>query len=79
MPNFLDLLTLFFSVHDLSKEYLSMITDYAGWAAVLVFLGGLTFWAMIIFAAVVGLCRGVKRLYDSAVDVFRGRRFKPAE
>ena len=40
---------------------------------------GLAFWAMMLFAAVVGLCRGVKRLYDSAMDVFRGRRFKPAE
>jgi len=79
VPDFLDLLLLFFNVHDYCQEYLTMITDYAGWAAVLVFLGGLAFWAMLIFAAFVGVCRGIKRLYVSAREVFSSRRMRTAE
>ena len=74
MPTALDVLSLFFTVHDYTQEYLMLTSDLAAFAAILVFMGGIVFWLMLMFAAVLGLCRGVKRLYDSARDVFAGRR-----
>lgn len=67
--DFLDLLAAFFQVHDYTQEYLMLNSDLVGLAALLLFLGGIAFWALLLFAAVVGVCRGIKRLYDSAMDV----------
>lgn len=72
--DFLDFLSAFFQVHDYTQEYLMLDSDLAGLAALLLFLGGIVFWLILIFAAVVGVCRGIKRLYDSARDVFSGQR-----
>lgn len=56
------------------------VYDLAGWAALAVFIGGIVFWLILIFAAVVGVSRGIKRAFDSASDVIRShRRVEPAE
>jgi len=75
--DFLDLLLVMFGVHDLTLEYL--MTDNAGLAALFLFAGGLFFWFAVLVAAVVGVCRGVKRTYDSAREIFSGRRVETAE
>jgi len=78
LMNFLDLLTVLSGVHDLTLENL-MIEDHAGFLAILLFLGGLIFWFGIILGAVVGVCRGIKRLWDSAREIISARRYETAE
>ncbi len=75
MPTALDLLFLIFEFDAIAKENIPVDNiDVIGWAAILLFLGGIAFWCILLFGAVVGFCRGVKRLYDSARDVISGRR-----
>jgi len=75
--DFLDLLLIMFGIHDLTLEYL--MTDNAGLAALLLFAGGLFFWFAVFFLAVVGIFRGIKRTFDSAREIFSGRRVETAE
>jgi TM2 domain-containing membrane protein YozV len=66
--NLLDILAVMSGVHDLTLEY-SMLEDHAGFLAILLFMGGLLFWFILLVGAVVGVCRGIKRLWDTVRDM----------
>lgn len=69
---------VFFTIYEYT-EGTGVSSDLALGAAILIFVGGLIFWFMIACAAVMGVCRGMKRLYDSAREVLSRRRVHPAE
>lgn len=79
MPDILDLVAILFSVLDLTERYTFMASDYIGWFALIIFLGGIAFWLMVLAGLALGFCRGVVRLFVSAREVFAARRSAPAE
>lgn len=64
----LDAFSVLFEYDNLTEEYLPMY-DYAGLAALALFLGGIMFWFLVLLAVVVGVARGIKRVYDSGRDL----------
>jgi len=76
--DFLDLLVVMSGVHDLTLEYF-MPTNYAGFFSLLLFTGGLVFWFIVMFLAVVGVFRGIRRTLISARELFSSRRVETAE
>lgn len=69
MPDFLDLLAFFFALHDYCQEYLMLSSDTAAIVALLVFGGGVFFWAMLIFMFFTGAFRLVRKGVWAVIDM----------
>lgn len=72
--DFLDLVSAFFTIHDYTSEIPMISTDLAAFVALLIFFGGIVFWLMILIAIVLGVGRGIVRLWHSAIEVISDRR-----